>query len=353
MAMMLRRIALHSAMKNCFLLYVAVLISTFSFSQLKDTIVFNNGTVVIGEIKKIKLGVITFDPDDANDITVQLRKLKSISAVTTVFRIETTDKKVFYGQLKPHALTQFVTLVTATDTSTLFIEDITVLYPFRNAFIHRFSGNVGAGFSYTRSSDFGQLNFNGKLNYLSSKDEVIASTSGIYSITDTSFARDREDITLKNNYYWNPKWFATVYVSYQRNIELGLTRRFSEGLGVGNKYITTKSVYSWARTGFVFNQEKSTENVQTGTLTEIFGQIQFNFFRFTKPEINFIVSQSFYYGLSQSGRFRNDGETDLTWELIKDFHLNFTFYNNYDSRPPIEGARQFDFGIVFGFSYSF
>jgi hypothetical protein len=340
-------------MKNCFLLYFAILISTFTFSQAKDTIVFNNGTVVIGEIIKIKLGVITFDPDDANDITVQLRKLKSISAARTVFRIETTDQKVFYGQLRPNPLTQFATLVTGTDTSTLFIEDITVLYPFKNSFAQRFSGSAGVGFSYTRSSDFGQLNFNGKLNYTSSKDEVITSTSGIYSMTDSSFDRNREDFTLKNNYYWNPKWFATVYVSYQRNIELGLTRRYSEGLGVGNKYITSKSVYSWARTGLVLNQEKSTENVQTGTLAEIFGQIQFNFFRFTKPEINFIFSQSFYYGISQSGRFRNDGETNLSWELIKDFNLNFTFYNNYDSRPPIEGARQFDFGIVFGFNYSF
>src|SRR3954470_7590480 len=126
MAMMLRRIALHSAMKNCFLLYVAVLISTFSFSQLKDTIVFNNGTVVIGEIKKIKLGIMTFDPDDANDITVQLRKLKSISAVRTVFRIETTDHKVFFGQLLPHSVSQFVKLAEPHDTSTLFIEDITL-----------------------------------------------------------------------------------------------------------------------------------------------------------------------------------------------------------------------------------
>ena len=122
---------------------------------------------------------------------------------------------------------------------------------------------------------------------------------------------------------------------------------------MGNKYLTTKHVYGWARSGFVFNQERNIENFSTGTLTELFGQVQFNFFRFTKPEINFFVSETFYYSLSQAGRFRNDGETDLNWEIIKDFDLNFTFYNNYDSKPATEGSRKFDFGIVFGLSYSF
>ena len=320
----------------------------------KDTLYFLNGTKVIGEILNIKLGVISFDPDDANDITVQLRKLKSIAAVRTVFRIETTGQHVYYGKLTPHSLDQFAKLIQNTgDSSSILIEEISVLYPYRKAFIRRFSGTVGVGFSYTRSSDFGQLNFNGKLNYRDKNEEINLSTSGIYNITDTTFTRDREDVSLKNNYYFSPTWFATAFLSYQRNLELGLVRRYQEGLGLGNKYLTTKHVYGWARSGLVLNQEKNSEKVSSGTLTEIFGQIQFNYFKFTKPEINFLISESFYYSLSQAGRFRNDGETDLSWEIIKDFDLNLTFYNNYDSKPPTAGSRKFDFGIVFGLSYSF
>ena len=81
--------------------------------------------------------------------------------------------------------------------------------------------------------------------------------------------------------------------------------------------------------------------------------VTLNFFRFTKPEINLNMSQSFYYSLSQSGRFRDDGETTLSWEIIDDLKLDMTFYNNYDSKPPVATNRKFDYGIVFGVSYSF
>ncbi len=141
-------------------------------------------------------------------------------------------------------------------------------------------------------------------------------------------------------------------LSYQRNLELGLQRRYQEGVGAGNKFITTKHVYTWARTGFVFNQEKNTEQVTTGTLTELFGQLEFNFFRFTKPKINLFMAQTIYYSLSQN-RFRNDGDSRVSWEAVKNFKLSLEFYNNYDSKPPTEGSSKFDYGILFNVSYFF
>jgi len=340
-------------MRNIVLLSLILAFGRRAYSQdLKDTIYFMNGSKLVGEIKKIKLGVMTFDPDDANDITVQLRKLKTFAAVRTVFRIETTDDKLYYGTLVPYPMDHFVRLV-GSDSAAFHIENITELYPYNKSIKQRFSGNVGLGFSYTRSSDFGQLNFNGKVRYVSRNDELSFSTTGIYSITDTTFSRDREDASLLLNHYFSHAWFASAFLAYQRNLELGLDRRYQEGLGIGNKFLTEKQVYAWARSGFVLNQEKNTEGISSGTLAEIFGQVEFNFFRFTKPEINFVFTQAFYYSLSQSGRFRNDGESNLSWEIIDDLKLNFTFYNNYDSKPPIVDSRKFDFGIVFGLNYSF
>ena len=58
------------------------------------------------------------------------------------------------------------------DTTDLYIQDISIVYPYKNSFLQRFSGALGVGFTYTRSSDFGQINFNAKLNYLSKKEEI-------------------------------------------------------------------------------------------------------------------------------------------------------------------------------------
>jgi hypothetical protein len=337
------------------LIFILLFISTTSVicQQRKDTIYLLNGSKIVGEIDKIQLGVISFDPDDANDITVQLPKLKNIAAVRTVFRIETVNNKVYYGRLLPYSVDRYALLVEAADTILIDIQEISLLYPFKNSFLKRFAGSLGGGLTYTRTNDLGQINFNGKLNYTSKRDEISLSTSGIYSITDTTFTRDREDIFLKNNFYIDNKWFLTLLASYQRNQELGLLRRFQEGLGAGNKFITTKHVYSWARSGMVLNQEKNIEGVSTGTLAELFTQLEFHFFRFTKPEVNFVLADAFYYSLSQSGRFRDDGEMDLYWEIFKDFKLDLTYYMSFDSKPPGLESRTYDFGIVFGLSFSF
>src|SRR5947208_10164333 len=109
-------------MKKFILLYLSLILRAATFSQWKkDTLFFNNGSIVIGEIKKIKLGVITFDPDDANDITVQLRKLKTVSAVSKIFRIETVKDDVYFGRLIPHSVSNYVKLVQGKDTSILFL----------------------------------------------------------------------------------------------------------------------------------------------------------------------------------------------------------------------------------------
>jgi len=337
-----------------YLLLMLILYSVHGNAQvIKDTLFLINGSKIVGKIKKIKLGVITFDPDDANDITVQLKKLQTLAAVSKIFRIESIGHKVYFGKIIPGTTTGYATFLSDLDTSTLSIEQISLLYPFRNQFLQRFSGDMQAGFDFTKSSGLARLNYDCQLRYTAKRVEVIFATSGIYSITDSSFSRDREDISIKNNYYFNPTWFGTLLVKYQRNLELGLFRRFQEGVGGGNKFITSEHIYAWTRGGLVLNQEKNSENTSSGTLVELFGQLEFNFFRFTKPELSFNIAETIYYSLSQKGRIRNDAQLNLSWEIVKNLDVTLNFYSNYDNQPPSENSRKFDLGIVMGVAYTF
>lgn len=324
-----------------------------SGQTVKDTLFFSNGSKIIGEIKGIKLGVITFDPDDANDITVQLQKLRSIAALSKIFRIETIEHGIYFGKMLPCDTPGYTNIITDKDSTCIYVEEISLLYPFRKSFIRRFTGNFSLGFNFTRSSDQGQLNFSGQLTYRSKKEEIVLSSSQIYSITDTSFSRDREDIGLKNNLYFNTTWFATVLLRYQRNLELGLLRRYQEGFGGGNKFITSKHVYAYTLTGIVINQEKNTDEESSGTLTEAFTQLTFNFFRFTKPDLSFNITEGFYYGIAQDGRIRNDAQVDIDWEIVKDLTLTLSAYINFDSQPPSTESKKLDYGVVFGVGFKF
>ncbi len=336
------------------ILVLSVILTPGLFAQVKkDTLFFTNGTIVVGILKKIKVGVVTFDPDWANDITVQLKRINTINAGREIYRVESTKKQVYFGVLMQDSIPHSVRIVNGVVQSSLGMEDIVNLYPYSDRILRRFSGDFGFGYNYTRSSSYGRLNFDGTLNYLAKNQETGISLSTVYSVTDSGMTRDREDASIKSNYYFSPTSFVSGAVGYQRNLELGINRRYQEGIGIGNKFITKKVAYAWARGGLVFNQEKSTEGKSSGNLTEFYTQLQFNFFKFTKPEVKFDITQTIYLGITDKGRFRSDGESNLSWEIVRNFKLTFQVYNNYDSKPPVSSSSNFDYGIVFGLSYFF
>lgn len=342
-------------MRRLLLFFLVMLLFSKAPAQIltRDTLFFKNGTKVIGKMKTMKLGMVKFDIDNITLASIQLRNIKTMTAITKIFRIETIRHDVYYGNLCASKNDGEVIVVSGGDSIAINVVDISVLYAYRDAFLQRFSGNLSLGFNYTKSSSIGILSYDNKIFYTAKKQEVTFGLAGNYSITDTNFNRDREDWGAKFNHYFTPVWFGTLMGTYQRNLELSMLRRIQEGIGVGEKFLTKKSLYAWYRGGLAFNQETNTEYETSGTLVEVYMQFEFNFFRFFKPKLSLTLAQTVYYNLSQLGRFRNDGTVNLSYEAIKDLKFTLSFYNNYDSKPPVEGSQTFDYGVTYGITYKF
>jgi hypothetical protein len=339
-----------------------LLIFLFGFLPLiqgqvqKDTLFFNNGSVVIGKMKKISLGVITFDPDDANDITVQFHKLKSIATGYRYYRLEMVGKEIYYARLTHSDKNGYVKLIGPVDSPTVWIQDIITLAPLGNSFFKKMNGTISVGYNYTRSSNLGRLNLDATIRYNTKLTETILTISTVGTLEDTTYSRDRELVSIQPNFYFkkNPSWFASTLGAYQRNLELGILSRFQEGAGIGNKFLLKNRTRAWGMTGLVINQETNTEGGGPKVLVDIPVQLQFNVFSFVKPKIDLGISQTLYFGLDQEGRIRNDGQTTLGYEIITNLKINLSFYNNYDSKPPTATGRTFDYGydIAIGFTFN-
>jgi hypothetical protein len=318
----------------------------------KDTLHFKNGTIVIGEVQRIQMGVISFDPDDANDITVQLRKLSSIHAASRYFKIETVDLQIIYGKLLRSADSGYVNVLFGVDTTKLALNNISNLYPIEKSFNERINGTIGAGYSYTRSSELGRLNIDATARYVDREFEVITSFSAISTIDNGDFFRDNEDAGLGLNHYFHTTWYSGAILNYQRNIELGIKSRYQEGAGFGNKLLVTRYFRLLAFSGIVLNQENSVDGVYSGLLTEGVLGIQFNVYRFEKPELDIDARQNGFISFSQS-RWRYDGNISISWEMVEDLDLQLSFYSNYDSRPPGENSANYDYGTVISIAFEF
>lgn len=320
--------------------------------QGKDSLYLNNGQILIGDIKGIDLGILTIDDVDLKLVKIKLYKIRRLQSAH-VFKIETNSRKGYYGRLISDSVAGKVVIVSASERVSVWLTEINELIPLDRSVLGRLDGNLTVGFSYSKSSGIGQVNLSSSVLYLARRFEHQLTATGLYSIDSAGLSRDREDVALFSTYSFTPTWFAAGAVNYQRNLELSISRRFQEMIGGGNKIVLQKELQLLLITGLTFTQEVSTEGVSRGLLLEWPVMFRFNFFRFRHPNIQISTSQTFYTGITEAGRFRFDGSTGFSWELVTNFSLSLNFYNNYDSRPPGNSKGNADFGTVVGITYKF
>jgi len=335
------------------ILITAVIVCPLScLCQQKDSVFLYNGQVLIGDIKNVNLGILTIDDIDLKLQNIKLYKIKKLKSAQE-FRIETHDEGVYFGTLAESSDQGFTNIISTEQTIPIQITEISELVFLGKDFVRRLDGNVGAGFSYSKSSSIGQFNLNSSVAYVTKNLENILQLSALYSLDSGKFSRDNENLRLLSYYNLSAKWIATGYVYYQRNIELSIARRFQEMLGGGNKILSREHLEIIAISGIALNQEKSTENEKSGVLYEIPVIFKLNFYKFRNPNLQIGTAQSLFFSLSEKGRVRYEGNTNFSWELVKDFSFTINLYNNFDSKPPPGSLSKFDYGIVMGLSYKF
>ena len=332
---------------------VICFISNKSLSQAKDTIVLVNGQTLIGEVQYADLGNITIDDMDLKMQNVKLYKIKKL-VISERLRIETVDKKIYYGSLRTAEKEGWAVIYSSTlDTIPIRITDIYELISLEGGFFKRLKGSISAGFSFNKSSDIGQLNFGANVLYSAKNLDYQFMMNSIGTLDSGTFSSDNINVQFLSDYALTETWFLVAGLQYQRNLELSIARRYLGLAGVGNQLFIKKNWRLQALTGITFSQEKSIEGVSSGLLYEIPLMFQFNFYQFRHPDIQISSTQAAYFSLSQPGRVRYDGNTSFSWQIIRYFYLNLSPYTNFDSKPPAGNNSTFDYGVVFGISYKF
>ncbi|PWT71889.1 MAG: hypothetical protein C5B59_16985 [Bacteroidetes bacterium] len=311
-----------------------------------------NGQVLIGNVKEASLGTITIDEMDLKLLTIKLYKIRRLRIVHH-FKIETVDKKLYYGLINPTDKDGWVEIETGYGKVAMPITNIFSLISLDKNFFRRLNGNVSAGLSYAKSSNIGQVNFSALLQFATRLLDNQLTASELGSIDSGRYSRDNESLQLFSAYQLNTSWFVTVVGQYQRNLELTIARRLMGIGGIGNKVVVRDNWSLFAVTGFAFSQERSTAGVNSGLLIEIPFMLRFNLFQFRKPDLQINSTQTAYFGLTEAGRFRADGNTSASWQLIRDFYLSLSPYTNFDSNPPSASSSKFDYGVVFSLTYKF
>lgn len=310
-----------------------------------------NGTRIIGELRSISVGIVQFKANGSAVLNIRRHNVKTLSAKVRDFKMETLGGDMYFGKVLPSDTSGHIQMM----GRDIRLIDVYTLNYFRSGIFRQVQGSFSAGYSFTKNSGTGRLNTDAALRLSQRRYEIRPSLSNITSFNrGDSVSREREDVNVQVLYDLTPFFFPAVSIAYERNLQLGLIRRFSQSVGMGAKLLVSPWVHARVVTGIVFNQERYIDGRRSYNLKEIPVSMSINAFRYTNPSyVSLSTTQSLFFGINQHGRTRLEGETRLAWEIISDFNINFTVFNSYDSRPSVAANGTSDVSIVFGIGYTF
>ncbi len=333
-------------------LAILLITSYCSYALPKDTVYFYNKSKVVGKLLSISLGRIEFDADGIGIVKIKNSKVESMNATSRSFRIKTIEGRELQGYIARSAKPGMIIILTIFESEEISLDSISSLVFYGKSLRNRFTGNVSAGFTYTKSSQIGRLNSDGSLFYNTAKSLTQLKGDMILTWDSVSTYVERANVAITHDYTIAPLWSAIGILKYQRNIELGLGRRWQQAVGIGRELPINVRQRAVLVSAIAFNQENNLEKVQT-IGRELMLQGNYNMFSFVSPNLTVSFVESAFISITDQKRFRLDGNLSLDYEFITDFYVNFQIYHNYDSRSPGTGELQTDHGFVAGFRYKF
>lgn len=328
--------------------------STTGVSQKDDTLYFMNGDRISGEIKQYKYGYLTYKTYGVSTVNVKYEKMSTFFSRKN-FDILFEDGRRRFGSFDTSSMQQYVKIVTRNDTILTPLIEIVEITPIKSSFWARMSGSVDLGFSYTKATTLSQLSFSSDLKYTQRDYYSSLALNSINSIQkNTEDSRTKKnDATLTIYRRIKNNWFGIGSGSAEQNTQLGLELRLQGGFGIGNELIHTNSNNLMASAGMVVNKEWSSDTTYARINVDGLLLMQYRLFKFSKPEISITSNASAFPSINVANRWRFNYDMKFKLTIISDMYLSFTFYYNYDSKPPSETSEKLDISFTSSFGYSF
>jgi len=330
-----------------FVLAVLLLGADVLYGQ-NDSIVLNNGDVIVGEAKSMNRGVLIVETDYSDsDFKIEWEKIRYIETVSR-YMITLSDGQRYSGRLTTNSSD---VLIIAEDDGSMIetpINDIVFMSSIDSGFWDQFYANIDLGFSLTKANDLRSVNLNSKFGYLAEKWNANAYYSSVMSSQNDVEDIRRNDAGVGFSYYLPKDWYIPVNLVWLSNTEQKLDLRTSANVGLGNYLIHSNQVYWGISAGFNFNNETySTEDPDRQTAEAFFGT-ELNMFDI--GDLSLLINIVAYPSLTADGRWRTDFKFDAKYDLPKDFYIRLGYTLNYDNRP-VEGASETDYVLQGSFGW--
>jgi len=325
-------------MKKAFILQILLLVFTVRVFAQHDSIVFNNGNFIVGEVKTMDRNILKVETDYSDaDFAVEWNGIKEIYT-KTVFLITLTDGTRLNGTLKSAEPGKIRVKTDKGETVTVNISDVVILNDIAQGFWNQINASVDFGFDLTKANNFRQLSIRSNIGYIANRWQL----DGTYNIMNSS--RDEVD-DIKNTdggatfKYFLPKdWYPLVSLNFLSNTEQQIDLRTTGKLGMGKYIIHTNKSYWGFSLGGNYNSEKYMDaSTPDRKSWEGFLGTELNMFNI--GDLNLLTQLIAYPSFTESGRWRTDFKFDAKYDLPLDFYIKLGYTLYFDNRPAAGSSK--------------
>ncbi|MCL4779624.1 MAG: DUF481 domain-containing protein [Gammaproteobacteria bacterium] len=337
-------------------LIAALLLLNFTSVALADktdVIHLRNGDRLTAEIKRLERGRLKLSTDSMGTVYVEWKDIVRLTS-KEIYIVELLDGERVQGTLATPGDDGTLVVIDRDEPRRLDMGQVAWIDPLKLDIerIKRWDGSVSAGFDKTKANNDTSISasFDARRRAVNFQLDLGGS---LYSRSqDDAEDSIRADFGAVYRRLLEQRWFWAVLGSLERNDEQAIDLRALAGAGYG-RFLLQTGRSLWSATGglaVVNEQRAGAESAETSV--EGLLNTEYEFFTYDTPKTSILTSLTVYPSLTEGGRFRTNLDLGVRRELIEDLFLELSFYNTYDSEPPIEGEKN-DYGIVTSLGYTF
>ncbi len=312
-----------------------------SLSAQNDSLILNNGNVIVGEIKSMDKGVLQIETDYSDsDFKVDIDGIKEVYSESR-FLFTTSDGDRYTGGFRTGEGDKIIITDEDEGEVTVDLHDIVYINSIDQGFLSRLYANIDFGYSLAKANNQQQLTSNFRMGYLADMWSLDGYYNSLFSTQSNVDDIRRNDGGVNYRYFLPKDWYLSAELTFLSNTEQNLDLRTTGKIGAGKYIIHSNSAYWGFGTGVASNTERFGLVTEGDSTYQPDGRQSYEWYLGTElnlydiGDLNLMTNFTAYRSFTEAGRWRADLRFDAKYDdfLIDDFYIRAGFTLNYDNQP--------------------
>ena len=317
-----------------------------------DVVIIENGDRLTGELQSMSRGKITYKTDVASTINLEWERISQVVIQRDIL-VETLNGDRHSGHIGKTDNPQEISIATSNGPVVVRNTDVVSMNPLNQSGWRDVVVNVSAGYNFAKANSVSQFNGSVLISQRTSKHLWSVNSSSNASSSSDNPSSQRANLGFNYSKLRPNRWLTSGILNFDTNDELDIALRTSLGGGIGRILRQTDHSNFVLQGGLLLSREEQTDAKALNDSVESYGLLQWDWFKFTQPDIDLSTQVMIIPSLTDKGRVRSQIDVSLSWKIIGDLRWKIDFYDSYDNQPQTTDASTStnDYGVNTSVTY--